>query len=61
MARSVFVTPATAETAIFGEVTVPLASFIQPMHRHYFSGLPERPNPSDPTTVPGATTSPGIP
>ncbi len=27
-----------------GEVTVPLASFIRPYHRHYFSGRPERPN-----------------
>ncbi|WP_033304221.1 ATP-binding protein [Nocardiopsis alkaliphila] len=27
-----------------GEATVPLASFIRPFQRHYFSGLPERPN-----------------
>ena len=26
------------------EATVPLASFIRPFQRHYFSGLPERPN-----------------
>ena len=36
--------PTTTETVNFGDVTVPLASFIQPMHRHYFSGRPERPN-----------------
>ncbi|MEU3020741.1 ATP-binding protein [Nocardiopsis sp. NPDC007018] len=29
---------------ISGEVTVPLASFIRPLYRHYFSGRPERPN-----------------
>ena len=27
-----------------GEALVPLASFIRPFQRHYFSGLPERPN-----------------
>jgi len=27
-----------------GEATVPLASFVRPFQRHYFSGLPERPN-----------------
>lgn len=27
-----------------GEARVPLASFIRPFQRHYFSGTPERPN-----------------
>ncbi|NKZ01670.1 ATP-binding protein [Nocardiopsis alborubida] len=27
-----------------GEATVPLASFIRPVHRHYFTRQPERPN-----------------
>ncbi|WP_017609994.1 ATP-binding protein [Nocardiopsis xinjiangensis] len=33
-----------APVPVQGEATVPLASFIRPFQRHYFSGLPERPN-----------------
>ena len=38
--------PSTAPAPVpaLGEVTVPLASFIRPYRRHYFSGRPERPN-----------------
>ena len=35
---------APAPVPVQGEATVPLASFIRPFQRHYFSGLPERPN-----------------
>ncbi|WP_036555023.1 ATP-binding protein [Nocardiopsis sp. CNT312] len=33
-----------APVPVQGEATVPLASFIRPFQRHYFSGRPERPN-----------------
>ena len=36
--------PSITPMPALGEVTVPLTSFIQPVHRHYFSGRPERPN-----------------
>ncbi|MFD6949301.1 histidine kinase [Nocardiopsis sp. TSRI0078] len=36
--------PSTAPTPVLGEATVPLSSFIQPVHRHYFSRTPERPH-----------------
>ncbi|WP_150252780.1 ATP-binding protein [Nocardiopsis deserti] len=36
--------PASAPKPVLGEVTVPLASFIRPVHRHYFSRCAERPN-----------------
>ncbi|WP_026122381.1 ATP-binding protein [Nocardiopsis halotolerans] len=36
--------PANAPMPDLGEVTVPLISFVRPAYRHYFSGLPERPN-----------------
>lgn len=29
---------------VLGEATVPLAAFIQPAHRHYFTRRPDRPN-----------------
>lgn len=35
---------APASGLVPGEVTVPLSSFVQPVHRHYFSGLSERCN-----------------
>ncbi|MGW5876366.1 ATP-binding protein [Nocardiopsis terrae] len=35
---------ALAPVPVQGEATVPLASFIRPFQRHYFSGTPERPN-----------------
>ena len=35
---------APAPVPVQGEATVPFASFIRPVQRHYFSGLPERPN-----------------
>ena len=38
------VTSAPPPVPELGEVTVPLSSFIQPAHRHYFTGRPERPN-----------------
>src|SRR5699024_10967999 len=49
MPRSVFVMPETIHAPpvpvpVRGEATVPLASFVRPFQRHYFSGLPERPN-----------------
>ncbi|MEU3308283.1 ATP-binding protein [Nocardiopsis sp. NPDC006832] len=34
----------TVPVPVPGEAMVPLASFIRPFQRHYFSGLPERPN-----------------
>ncbi|WP_370011861.1 ATP-binding protein [Nocardiopsis sp. LDBS0036] len=33
-----------APVPALGEATVPLSSFIRPVHRHYFSGRPERPH-----------------
>lgn len=36
--------PAIAPMPVLGEAMVPLTSFIRPVHRHYFSGRPERPN-----------------
>ncbi|WP_049576406.1 ATP-binding protein [Nocardiopsis sp. SBT366] len=33
-----------APVPVRGEATVPLAAFIRPFQRHYFSGAPERPN-----------------
>ncbi|MFD3683488.1 ATP-binding protein [Nocardiopsis sp. NPDC058631] len=36
--------PSLAPMPALGEAVVPLSSFIQPVHRHYFSGYPERPN-----------------
>jgi anti-sigma regulatory factor (Ser/Thr protein kinase) len=36
--------PSIAPMPALGEATVPLTSFIRPIHRHYFSGRPERPN-----------------
>ncbi|RKS10322.1 histidine kinase-like protein [Nocardiopsis sp. Huas11] len=36
--------PSIAPMPALGEATVPLTSFIQPTHRHYFSGRSERPN-----------------
>src|SRR5699024_12712875 len=49
MPRSVFVMPETIHAPpvpipVQGEAMVPLASFIRPFQRHYFSGRPERPN-----------------
>lgn len=41
MPESVF---APVPASVQGEALVPLASFIRPFQRHYFSGLPERPN-----------------
>ncbi|MGW8435567.1 ATP-binding protein [Nocardiopsis sp. NPDC055879] len=35
---------APAPFPVQGEALVPLASFIRPFQRHYFSGFPERPN-----------------
>ncbi|MFD3686577.1 ATP-binding protein [Nocardiopsis sp. NPDC058631] len=34
--------PSIAPMPVLGEATVPLVSFIRPVHRHYFSGRPER-------------------
>ncbi|WP_435110790.1 ATP-binding protein [Nocardiopsis synnemataformans] len=34
----------SAPVPVLGEATVPLSSFIQPAHRHYFTRQPERPN-----------------
>ncbi|GAB3696150.1 hypothetical protein GCM10028793_19020 [Nocardiopsis oceani] len=48
--------PAPAAVPVQGQATVPLASFIRPFQRHYFSGHPERP-----TTGHAATTSPESP
>ncbi|GAB3751028.1 ATP-binding protein [Nocardiopsis nanhaiensis] len=36
--------PAPAAVPVQGQATVPLASFIRPFQRHYFSGHPERPH-----------------
>ena len=36
--------PMSVPVPELGEATVPLSCFIQPGHRHYFSGRPERPN-----------------
>src|SRR5699024_7475948 len=47
MPRSVFVMPETIHAPpvpVQGKATVPLASFVRPFQRHYFSRLPERPN-----------------
>lgn len=38
------VTSAPSPVPELGEVTVPLSSFIQPAHRHYFTGRLDRPN-----------------